>query len=220
VNYQFFKRLPSSLYYELRDFLSSKCYYELLMTTKLMNEIRYETRIVVLKDLDELDTVLHKISNPKTQLVIDKISEAGELPSYKIKFRNCPDRNKMEIAILYLDFSNQLLRSCRCNSFFALNLSRLSYFSKLTLNSFRITNERYLSNLSFLELINCSDFSDLAGLGKIPNLFLNSCQAIKNISPLTSNTKLTILHSYNVDLETLNFQTVRYFATDLIHDYE
>jgi hypothetical protein len=191
-NYQFFKKSPFQLYYELRDYLSPKCYYELLTTSKLLDWIHRETRIVVLRDPAELDVILSRIQNPKTQLVIDitsqlQISEAAkrltEVPSYKIRLWNGLHCNWAKVtechSVVYgafsleaADFSStsvnvkELRLGCspRCA-----DLSPFSHLSKLSVCSLRgITNARCLGNLSSLELVCCSDFSDLAGLGKIP----------------------------------------------------
>jgi hypothetical protein len=96
-----------------------------------------------------------------------------------------------------------------------LNLSKLSLS-----NCYPVNNISCLCNLSSLAVSYCPGISSVEGLGKVSNLFIKGCPAITDISPLTSNTKLTILKCSKIDIDTFNFQTVRYFETDLIVDYE
>jgi hypothetical protein len=235
-DFQFFKSLPSSLYYELRGFLEPKCYYRLVTTTRLLKPVLYETRIVKLTDPSELEIILSKIKNSGLQLVvvIDNISQDREtvqrlvgLPSYKITFGNYPDLNWEVIceshSIVHLNgksvvkFPQNLSPNMQQLSIFSpgelLDVSPLSHLTKLSLiNCRQVVNVNCLRNLSSLELYVCNQVTDVSELGRITNLSIKECWEIVDISQLSNNRKLTIVDCFNIDRKTVpSFENVSFW---------
>jgi hypothetical protein len=248
-DFQFFNKLPSSLYYELRNFLKSGCYFNLLTSSKALQPVLHETRIVVLRRPEELEVILTKIMNPRLQLII-QVDNMGnfyhtstklmELPSYKLTLWNQLFINSHH---LLSDWSN--IVDChtvlevenvdiefpqRCSSTLQEvhmsfpgkieDLSALSNLKKLYLgNCDSITSVDCLRTLSCLEICYCPWIIDVRALGKIPDLSIHHCSGIVDISGFTSNTKLMIVECDNINPATMNFRHVRFLETDLIRNY-
>jgi hypothetical protein len=246
-DFQFFKKLPPSLYYELRNFLFPRSYYQLMSTSRVLSPVLYETRIVVLKDPRELDVVLSKIQNPRSQLVVRADSKCGnfkqllETPAYKLILlhnlisdsdRTLFDGQKLgEYHTVVLtdgievEFPENLSTDLKEIAIsFPRKLRDVSAFSHLTKlsldNCERVTNVNCLRNLSCLVLSFCPNIRDVSQLGGVFDLTLRQCSGIVDISQLVSNTNLSILVCANVNSRTMNFHNVRSLKTDLFRRYE
>jgi hypothetical protein len=244
-DFQFFSSLPSSLYYELRDFLEPRCYYRLVTTTRLLRPVLYETWIVKLMDPSELEVILSKIKNSRHQLVvpIDVVSQDRktiqslvDLPSYRITFGNYPVLNWEVISESHtrvhlsvksvVKFPQRLSPNMQQLSIFCpgelVDVSPLSHLTKLSLiNCRQVVNVNCLRNLSSLELYICSQVTDVSELGRIANLSIKECWEIVDISQLTNNRKLTMLDCFNIDPKTVpSFENAVSLETDLIKSSE
>jgi hypothetical protein len=245
-DFQLFEKLPPSLYFELRHFLPSRCYYKLLTTSKALKPVLRETWIVKLRDPNELNTVLTRIENPKTQLIIqidsryqfsETIKELLRFPSSKITLfhselpldwqeisehhtavRMSGTGRIIEFPMTISPNLQELSISC---PMLLQDISALSNVKKLSLfHCKQISNADCLRKLSSLRLDYCPEVRDVSSLGSIFDLTLRDCRGIVDISHLTGNSRLTISKCPNIDQKTLRFQNVCYLQTDLIHHYE
>jgi hypothetical protein len=248
ADFQFFQKLPPSLYYELRNFLLPRSYYQLMISSKVLNPVRHETRIVMLKDPKDLSVILSKIQNPRSQLVVTADSKFGsfkkllETPAYKLILKHNliseSDRNLLDWQ--KIGKYHTVVRTEGIEAEFPENLSTdlkeiaisfppgklrdvsaFSHLTKLSLdNCERVTNVNCLRNLSFLVVSYCSNIRDVSQLGGVFDLTLRQCSGIVDISQLVSNTNLSILLCANINSQTMNFRNVRSLKTDLFRRYE
>jgi hypothetical protein len=246
IDFQLFEKLPPSLYFELRHFLPSRCYYKLLTTSKALKPVLRETWIVKLRDPNELNTVLTRIENPKTQLIIqidsryqfsETIKELLRFPSSKITlFHSELPLDWQEISEHHtavrmsgtgriiefpMNISPNLQELSVSCPMLLQDISALSNLKKLSLfHCKQIYNVDCLRNLSSLRLDYCPEVRDVSRLGNIFDLTLRDCRGIVDISHLTGNSRLTISKCPNIEQKTIRFQNVCYLQTDLIHHYE
>jgi hypothetical protein len=235
-NYQFFKNLPASLFYELREFINSLDYYRLLTTSKELHPVLHETRIVKLVDptKQELELVLSKVTHPARQLCLvfarrydfhNYVRTFGDQPALRLVFYT-------ELTPRIIDWhpiaehyeivagqSNNVHKSFENN--FSKNLKKLKIYhlSKLQVvdsfahlqslmltNCSNLSNVHCLENLSSLTLNRCPGVTDVSKLGRIHDLTLQACPGIIDISCLTNNKRLTITACQSIDKMTICFQ--------------
>jgi hypothetical protein len=247
-DFQFFRKIPSSLYYELRNFLEPRNYYSLLTTTRTLNHILRDTWKVVVKDPSDLDSVLSRINNPRTQLIIrlteecddkDKVRHLIDMPSRTIILA---EGSTVEVSDwLSLSETHDSVIDYQANTsittfpdlsinlkelyLFAFtqleHLYSLSHLEKLDLmDCEQVHSVDCLTNLRSVSLTLCPGITDVSQLGGIYELTLNECSGIVDVSGLTNNTKLKVVLCRSIDKTTINFQNVRYLLTDLIQNNE
>jgi hypothetical protein len=247
TNFPFFKNLPSSLIYELQQFMDPLNYYHLLSTSKEMNPILRETWIVKLDDPRELELVLAKMDHPRRQLCVylrdfvfvDSSLVAMEQPSLRLILSQAQNpiidwKSITETHQIIAAYRNAHFEPFTANSI-SKNLKelRLYYFSKLSKvdslahlktlvlqDCYQVSNVDCLVDIPSLTLRSCTGVIDVSKLGRINDLTLRDCPGIVDISSLTNNKRLVILYCRSINGRTVRFQkNVRYLFTDLIHTF-
>jgi hypothetical protein len=243
LKFEFFKKLPVPLFYELRNFLERHCYYKLVTSARTLEPILRETLMVYLKNPDEYESILSRIQNPGAQLIINTHVSRNEeednrlitAPSYKLILGKAVTNWKLlseRHAVIHSEDYSSIesfkgisdhLKELSIKSWGQLkDVSGLSHLTKLSLSSCpQLVDVHCLKNIPSLSLFYCSAISDVSSLGGVDELTLFECLRVMDISQLRNNKKLTILWCININKTTIKLQSsVRYLHTDLLADYE
>jgi hypothetical protein len=230
------RSLPNENFQIIRDFLKNYEYFQLMTTSKIFQDCKYNTCRWYLKRndiedfvLDEIvrATVLSLMKSPKNQLGIkmplgfpeDFIFEAAlDTESFLFEIYTSPSEGyyflpmeKMEgREKIVIGGNNEIQRFDGITelTFQQLKIIRLSLCRSLV-------NVQGLSKVPIVILEGCDALIDISPLATVPDLQITRCKGIVDISALTHHHRLHIRSCPNINLDTVQFQTIQYSKTDL-----
>jgi hypothetical protein len=202
--FQFFRFLPPPLFYELRSLLSPACYYRLLTTSKALDSVLRDTRMIVLRNPHDLEVVLSKINHPRSQLVLRIPTGTDESVSFVIRkllnFPSCKNVLTSQMVCRIFSFSDGWHRFSESTHSVEIENVLLppQQLEQMTLSEslkeFHLRNEdrfhqmpqhlrdlRCFSHLQKLTLHNCPTLSDLRPLQNLQFLALKKCFQITDV---------------------------------------
>jgi hypothetical protein len=214
--------LPKDLYLQFKEYVLDRDYNSLLNSSKKFTFTRYETRQIVIKNdlvfpfmndpVIQAD-ILSKMVDPYYQLRIcsdrylpnEQTLELLSLPRCELSLCVSSLRDSCNIQHLLANRRKIILKTNHSKDFTDVLLSMESVSSLRLENFSALRNTTGLSNLQDLELIYCTEVTDVSCLSSLCKLTIISCPHLSDVSALGNIHWLKIYMCNNVqDITALN----------------